>query len=135
MSKIIAVAGRDLKAWLNTFSFYILAAFFFSVTGYFFWSGINYFSLVSFQVATNPSLKVRGLNLTEGVLSVFLQNMALILLHRPGPAAQSSPLPSDRRRRRGPSVRRVSGMPGTLPRHTLQSKKKKPGSFWLPGFV
>ncbi len=80
MSKIIAIASRDLKSWLNTFSFYILAVFFLGVTGYFFWSGLSYFSLISFQAASNPSLEVRGLNLTEGVLSVFLANLSALLL-------------------------------------------------------
>ena len=67
MFKVIAVMGRDLKSWLNTFPFYVLVAFFFGVTGYFFWSGLSYFSLVSFQAATNPAMQVKGLNLTEGV--------------------------------------------------------------------
>ena len=80
MSKIIAIADRDLKSWLNTFSFYLLAVFFLGVTGYFFWSGLSYFSLVSFQAASNPSLEIRGLNLTEGVLSVFLANLSALLL-------------------------------------------------------
>ena len=80
MSKVVAIAGRDLKAWLSTFSFYLLAVFFFGLTGYFFWSGLSYFSLVSFQAATNPSVELRGLNLTEGVSSVFLANVVTLLL-------------------------------------------------------
>ena len=80
MFKTIAIASRDVKSWLNTFSFYILAVLFLGATGYFFWSGLSYFSLVSFKVATNPTLEVKGLNLTEGVLSVFLGNMTVLLL-------------------------------------------------------
>ncbi|MBI3999680.1 MAG: ABC transporter permease subunit [Candidatus Omnitrophica bacterium] len=80
MSKIIAIASRDLRSWLHAFSFYLLAVFFLGVTGYFFWSGLSYFSLVSYQVATNPTFQVRGLNLTEGVLSLFLANVTVLLL-------------------------------------------------------
>ncbi|MBI4372510.1 MAG: ABC transporter permease subunit [Candidatus Omnitrophica bacterium] len=80
MSKVIAIAARDLKSWLHTFSFYLFAAFFLAVSGYFFWSNISYFSLVSYQVATNPALEVRQLNLTEGVLSSFLASIAALLL-------------------------------------------------------
>lgn len=80
MSKVIAVCGRDLKAWLNTFSFYVLAVLFLGVTGYFFWSGLSYFSLVSFHVATNPAFEAQGLNLTEGVSSVFLANVVTLML-------------------------------------------------------
>lgn len=80
MSQIIAIASRDLRSWLHTFSFYLLAVFFLGVTGYFFWSGLSYFSLVSYQVATNPTFQVSGLNLTEGVLSLFLANVTVLLL-------------------------------------------------------
>ena len=80
MFKTIAIARRDLNSWFYTSSFYFLATLFFALTGYFFWSNLSYFSLVSFQVATNPDLQVKSLNLTEGVLSVFLQNVAIVLL-------------------------------------------------------
>jgi len=80
MTKVLAIAGRDVRSWLNAFSFYLLASFFFAVTGYFFWSDLSYFSLVSFQAATNPALEVKGLNLTEGVLSLFLANVAFLML-------------------------------------------------------
>ena len=80
MFKAIAIAERDLKSWLNTFSFYLLAVLFLGLTGYFFWSGLSYFSYVSFQVASNPSLEVKGLNLVDGVLSSFIANMTLLLL-------------------------------------------------------
>ncbi len=80
MFKILAVAGRELKSYLHSFSFYLLAAFFFGVTGYFFWSTLSYYSLLSFQVATNPVSRVSALNLTEGVVSPFLANVAVLLL-------------------------------------------------------
>jgi ABC-2 type transport system permease protein len=80
MFKIAAITSRDLNSWFHATSFYFLATLFFALTGYFFWSGLSYFSLVSFQVATNPDLQVKSLNLTEGVLSVFLQNMAIVML-------------------------------------------------------
>ena len=80
MSKIITISLRDFKSWMNHFSFYLLAAFFLAMTGYFFWSGLSYFSLVSFQVATNPTMQVRSLNLTEGVFSLFMANMTVLLL-------------------------------------------------------
>ena len=80
MFKVIAITSRDLASWFHAASFYFLTTLFFVLTGYFFWSDLSYFSLVSFQVATNPDLQVKSLNLTEGVLSVFLQNIAVVLL-------------------------------------------------------
>ncbi len=80
MSKAITIALKDLRSWTNMFSFYLLAAFFLGMTGYFFWSGLSYFSLVSFQVATNPAMPVRSLNLTDGVFSLFMANMTVLLL-------------------------------------------------------
>ena len=80
MFKTAAIGYRDLTSWFRTSSFYFLATLFFALTGYFFWANLSYFSLVSFQVATNPELQVKSLNLTEGVLSIFLQNVAIILL-------------------------------------------------------
>ena len=80
MIQLIALASRDLRSWLTAWSFYVLAALFLGVSGFFFWSDMSYFSLVSFQVATNPNLEVRGLNLTEGVLTLFLANVTFIML-------------------------------------------------------
>ncbi len=80
MSKIIAISLRDLRSWMNNFSFYLLAGFFLGMAGYFFWSGLSYFSLVSFQVATNPATQFKNLNLTEGVFSLFMANMTVLLL-------------------------------------------------------
>ena len=80
MTKILAIAERDIQGWLNGFSFYLFGGFFLAMTGYFFWSDLSYFSLVSFQVATNPAMEVKGLNLTEGVLGLFLANVAFLLL-------------------------------------------------------
>lgn len=77
---MIAISLRDFRSWTNHFSFYLFAIFFLGLTGYFFWSGLSYFSLVSFQVATNPALEVKRLNLTEGVFSLFLGNMTVLLL-------------------------------------------------------
>src|SRR3989338_5274717 len=80
MFKWLAILKRDTDSWVHAFSFYLLAAIFLLMSGYFFWSGISYFSLVSFKVATNPTLRVSGFNLTEGVLSVFLGNLSLLIL-------------------------------------------------------
>ncbi len=80
MSKIIAISLRDFKSWVHHFSFYLLAVFFLGMAGYFFWSCLSYFSLVSFQVATNPTMHVKSLNLTDGVFTLFMANMTVLLL-------------------------------------------------------
>ena len=80
MSKVIAITFREIRLWLHTFSFYFLIAFFLALTGYFFWSSLSYFSLVSFQTATTPAVEVKGLNLTEGVLGLFLANLTVLML-------------------------------------------------------
>ena len=90
MLKVFAIASRDLGSYLHTFSFYLMLALFTGITGYFFWSTLSYFSLVSFQAAANPAVSVRGLNLTEGVMGPFLGNVsALMLLFIPLLAARS----------------------------------------------
>jgi len=80
VTKVIAILERDLKSYLSTFSFYLILAFFSVLTGYFFWSGMSYFSLLSFQAASSPTAEIIGLNLTEGVLAPFLGNVAVLLL-------------------------------------------------------
>lgn len=80
MSKVIAIASRDLTSYLNSFSFYLVLAFFTGITGYFFWSAISYFSILSFQAAATPAASGEGLNLTEVVFSPFLLNVSVLLL-------------------------------------------------------
>jgi len=80
MLKAFAIGTHDFNTHVKSFSFYLLVAFFLGVSGYFFWSNLSYFSLISFQVATSPQADVRGLNLTEGVLSPFLSNMTVLML-------------------------------------------------------
>lgn len=80
MSKVIAIASRDIASYLNSFSFYLVLAFFTGIAGYFFWSGVSYFSLVSFQAASMPSGSGEGLNLMEGMFSPFLLNVSVLLL-------------------------------------------------------
>ncbi len=80
MFRALAIAWRDVFSNLNSFSFYLLLAFFFGVSGYFYWSCMSYFSLMSFQAATNPTAQVQGLNLIDGVLSPFLSNLSVLLL-------------------------------------------------------
>ncbi len=80
MSKVIAIAWRDVASYLNSFSFYLVLAFFTGIAAYFFWSGVSYFSLVSFQAAATPSAAGQGLNLTEAVFSPFLLNVSVLLL-------------------------------------------------------
>lgn len=80
MIQLVAMARRDFEAYLKSFSFYLLIVFFLGITGYFFWSGVSYFSLISFQAATEPQTPIRGLNLIEGVLSPFLSSMTVLML-------------------------------------------------------
>ena len=54
--------------------------FFLGVSGYFFWSNMCYFSLISYQVATNPAVQANRLNLTESVFGPFLANVSVLLL-------------------------------------------------------
>jgi ABC-2 type transport system permease protein len=77
---VLAIARRDLDAYLKSFSFYLLVGFFLGASGYFFWSGLSYFSLLSFQIGNAPQAEFAALNLTESVLSPFLANMTVLLL-------------------------------------------------------
>ena len=80
MLKTLAITGREVKTSLNSFAFYLSVMFFLGVSGYFFWSNMCYFSLISYQVATNPAVQANRLNLTESVFGPFLANVSVLLL-------------------------------------------------------
>ena len=80
MSAVLAIMNREIKSFTQTFSFYLLLAFFWGVTGYFYLSNLSFFSLHCFQAAVRPGTVPSGLNLVEWVLSPFLANVSVLLL-------------------------------------------------------
>lgn len=80
MLKALAVCEREINTYLHSFSFYLTAVFFLGVSGYFFWSNLCYFSLLSYQAATNPAAQSNSFNLMEHVFAPFLANVSVLLL-------------------------------------------------------
>lgn len=59
--------------------FYCVAFIFLSLAGYFFYSAVAYYSLLSFQAGRNP-LMAQQLNLSEMVVEPFFGSMGIVLL-------------------------------------------------------
>ncbi len=74
-----AVFKRELYAFFASPIFYVVGAIFLILTGYFFYTSVAYFSLISFQAAQNP--QAGGLvNLNEMVVKPLFDDMSIILL-------------------------------------------------------
>ena len=59
--------------------FYVVAFIFLTLAGYFFYSSVAYYSLLSFQAGQNPFL-AEQLNLTDMVLQPFFGSISIVLL-------------------------------------------------------
>ncbi len=78
MTRIPAVVRREWTAAFASPIAYVVCAVFAGLSGYFFSSGFNYFSLISFQAGRNPYLV--DLNVNQMVLAPTFGNMSIILL-------------------------------------------------------
>ncbi len=58
---------------------YVVITIFLVLSGYFFYSTVAYYSLISLQALQNPYM-VSGLNLTEGLISPFFANIGIIAM-------------------------------------------------------
>ena len=78
MRNIWAIFRRELNVYFTSPIAYAIIFIFLIVSGYFFYSSVAYYVMVSFQAARNPF--VEGLNLVDMVISPLLGNMSVILL-------------------------------------------------------
>jgi ABC-2 type transport system permease protein len=73
-----AIYLRELKAYFHSPIAYVLMVGFLALTGYFFYSAVAMYSVVSLQAMQNPMLM--KMNLTDMLVSPLLSNMSIILM-------------------------------------------------------
>ena len=79
MRNFRAILGKELYLFFASPIFYVAALIFILLQGYFFYSAVNYFHMVSFQAARNPNLVLEA-NLTHMVLTPLLRQIGLLML-------------------------------------------------------
>ncbi len=79
MKGFAAVFKRELYAFFASPIFYVVGGIFLILSGYFFYTSVAYFSLISFQAAQNPYAGGQ-VNLNEMVIKPFFDDMSIILL-------------------------------------------------------
>ena len=79
MKGFCVVYRKELYRLFASPIFYVVAFIFLALVGYFFYSSVAYYSLLSFQAGTNPFLSEQ-LNLMDMVLEPFFGSISIILL-------------------------------------------------------
>jgi ABC-2 type transport system permease protein len=79
MKGFFPVYGKEMYRIFASSIFYVVAFIFLSLAGYFFYSAVAYYSLLSFQAGRNPFL-AEQLNLGEMVLEPFFGSIGIVLL-------------------------------------------------------
>lgn len=78
MNNFLAIFKRELRGYFTSPVAYALIAIFLVVAGYFFFSSVSYYSLLSLQGMSNPYLA--KLNLVDMVISPIIGNICVIML-------------------------------------------------------
>ncbi len=79
MKGVYVVYRKELYRLFASPIFYVVAFIFLALVGYFFYSSVAYYSLLSFQAGRNPFLS-QQLNLTDMVLEPFFGSISIVLL-------------------------------------------------------
>jgi len=79
MKGFTAVFKRELYAFFASPIFYVVGTIFLALSGYFFYTSVAYYSLISFQAAQNPYMGDQ-VNLNEMVVKPLFDDMSIILL-------------------------------------------------------
>jgi len=79
MKGFIAIFRKEVYTFLASPIFYVCAFIFLALLGYFFYSSVAYYAILSMQAAQNPYL-AQQLNLSEVVISPIFGNMTIIML-------------------------------------------------------
>lgn len=79
MKGFVTVYRKELYRLFASPIFYVVAFIFLTLVGYFFYSSVAYYSLLSFQAGSNPFL-AEQLNLTDMVLEPFFGSISIVLL-------------------------------------------------------
>lgn len=78
MSNVWPVFKREIKVYFTSPIAYAVSVIFLIIAGYFFYSSVAYYVLVSYQAARNPYME--GLNLTDLVLTPMFGNISIVML-------------------------------------------------------
>jgi ABC-2 type transport system permease protein len=79
MRNIWTIFKRECKAYFYSPIAYAILTIFLVVTGYFFYSNVLFYSLMSFQMMQSPYL-AEQLNMTDGIIRPLFSNVSVILL-------------------------------------------------------
>ncbi len=79
MRNILAITGRELKAYFVSPIAYVVFTVFFTISGWLFFNILTYYNLQTLQFIRYPAL-LEKLNLTEMVLRPHSHNLSFILL-------------------------------------------------------
>lgn len=79
MNKTTAIYRHELKYYFKSVTAYVAMGMFLLISGYFFYSILSYYNLLSYQASRNPVI-AQGLNLTDGVLRPLFGNISIIIL-------------------------------------------------------
>jgi len=79
MKGFVPVYGKEMYRIFASPIFYVVAFIFLTLAGYFFYSAVAYYSLLSFQSGRNPFM-ARQLSLSEMVLEPFFGSVGIVLL-------------------------------------------------------
>ena len=79
MKGVYVVYRKELYRLFASPIFYVVAFIFLALAGYFFYSAVAFYSLLSFQASRDPFLSER-LNLSDMVLEPFFGSISIILL-------------------------------------------------------
>ncbi|MDX8403254.1 MAG: ABC transporter permease [Mariprofundaceae bacterium] len=79
---IALIYNRELKSYFSSLTAYVVIIMFLLVTGYFFYSLLTTFSIVSFQAQTDPMLakQYQLLNINETVVRPLFGSISIIML-------------------------------------------------------
>ncbi|MFQ5581064.1 MAG: ABC transporter permease [Mariprofundaceae bacterium] len=79
---IALIYSRELKSYFNSLTAYVVIVMFLLVTGYFFYTLLTTFSIVSFQAQTDPMLakQYQLLNINETVVRPLFGSISIIML-------------------------------------------------------
>lgn len=79
MKGFMAIFRKEVYTFLASPIFYVCAFIFLGLIGYFFYTSVAYYALLSLQAAQNPFM-AQQLNLTDVVITPIFGNMTIIML-------------------------------------------------------
>jgi ABC-2 type transport system permease protein len=79
MKGFLPVYRKELYSLFASPIFYVVAFTFLVIAGYFFYSAVAYFNLLSFQASQNPFM-AKQLNLLEMVIRPFFMDLSIVML-------------------------------------------------------